>query len=170
MRFVSVSKTEHWSEHCSHEHQGVRRFYARDWVRDPAGRTRQLKCSYRYQCLHCGGYVRAVKKAEAAVQKALGAPVFDERLRARVQEEQIAGMVGIPPEGFMNTRYQQYLASSTWRQKRTLVMQRAQGVCEGCGKAEPDQVHHLTYRRLGDEMLFDLAALCRSCHERIHGI
>ncbi len=31
-----------------------------------------------------------------------------------------------------------------------------------------EDVHHLTYARLYDEMLFDLIAVCRDCHERLH--
>jgi hypothetical protein len=63
--------------------------------------------------------------------------------------------------------YDAYLASSKWRERRQLVMQRAGGMCEGCGKAPASEVHHLTYERVGDEMLFDLVAICHPCHQRI---
>jgi hypothetical protein len=32
----------------------------------------------------------------------------------------------------------------------------------------PSHVHHLNYQRLGDEMLFDLVALCEGCHQKLH--
>lgn len=40
-------------------------------------------------------------------------------------------------------------------------------LCEGCGKARATQVHHKTYRNLGDEFLFELVALCDACHKRL---
>jgi 5-methylcytosine-specific restriction endonuclease McrA len=64
--------------------------------------------------------------------------------------------------------YSAYLNSDRWREKREKVMRRANFVCEGCGNAKATDAHHLTYRRVGDEMLFDLVALCRAGHERCH--
>ena len=65
------------------------------------------------------------------------------------------------------TWYDKYLKSKVWRAKRTAVMHRAKGVCEACGEAPPQQVHHLTYDRVGREPLFDLVAVCRECHEQL---
>lgn len=48
-------------------------------------------------------------------------------------------------------------------------MQRAAHVCEGCRTARATEVHHLTYEHCGDEFLWELVAICRSCHERYHG-
>jgi len=70
----------------------------------------------------------------------------------------------------MNINYSEYLNSDQWKRKRKLVMERSNGVCEGCGVYKANQVHHLSYRRLGNEMLFDLVALCRSCHMAIHNV
>jgi 5-methylcytosine-specific restriction endonuclease McrA len=64
--------------------------------------------------------------------------------------------------------YDGYLESDEWRQRRQRVLRRAGGVCEGCGERTANQVHHLTYDRVGGEMLFDLVAVCDSCHRRIH--
>lgn len=35
--------------------------------------------------------------------------------------------------------------------------------------AAPRRSIHLTYKRLGDEMYFDLISLCWPCHNKIHG-
>lgn len=68
----------------------------------------------------------------------------------------------------MGEQYARYLLSPEWRRRRDLVMKRAGGMCEGCGVAKAAQVHHLTYCRIYEEMLFDLVAICVACHERIH--
>jgi 5-methylcytosine-specific restriction endonuclease McrA len=64
--------------------------------------------------------------------------------------------------------YEQYLASGAWKEKRRLVMLRAQGICEGCRTSPATVVHHLTYKRAMREMLFDLVAVCESCHSACH--
>lgn len=66
--------------------------------------------------------------------------------------------------------YQQYLKSSEWAERRRLVIQRAGGICEGCGRAPAIQAHHITYKHAGNEFLWELRAICRGCHERIHEV
>ncbi|MGI8399864.1 hypothetical protein ACRYWZ_26180 [Agrobacterium deltaense] len=48
------------------------------------------------------------------------------------------------------------------------MFKRSGGMCEGCGLAEAKQVHHLTYKHVGCEFLFELVAICDGCHERLH--
>jgi len=64
-------------------------------------------------------------------------------------------------------RYNAYLNSPEWREKRRRVLARSP-LCEGCGKRPSIQAHHMTYKRLGREMLFDLRAVCKHCHDEIH--
>jgi hypothetical protein len=64
--------------------------------------------------------------------------------------------------------YQDYLASPAWKQRRDLVMWRAHGICEACLSARAEEVHHLTYEHIGHEMMWELKAICRACHEKIH--
>lgn len=66
--------------------------------------------------------------------------------------------------------YLSYLRTPQWAGRREKVMRRARRVCEACGEAQADQVHHTTYLHLGNEPLWGLRAVCRKCHERIHGI
>lgn len=54
--------------------------------------------------------------------------------------------------------YGEYLQSEDWWERRNLVMERAAGRCEGCRKAEPVDVHHLTYEHVTHEFLFELVA------------
>lgn len=69
-------------------------------------------------------------------------------------------------------RYREHLASPAWRAKRQKVLERAAGLCEGCRQALPTgsavHVHHLTYEHLGDELLYELVALCVPCHQKAH--
>ena len=66
------------------------------------------------------------------------------------------------------TKYNAYLQTPQWRAIATRVLKRANGICEGCGQAGATQVHHLTYQHVFNEFLFDLVAVCRACHERLH--
>ncbi|MEI6322000.1 MAG: hypothetical protein WCP60_02710 [bacterium] len=61
-----------------------------------------------------------------------------------------------------------YLLSDKWKGICDKVMARAKMTCEGCGSKPAVQVHHLTYRRFGDEMLFDLVAVCEECRGKIN--
>lgn len=66
--------------------------------------------------------------------------------------------------------YGAYLKSPEWRALRGQVLERAASRCEDCGEAVATQVHHLSYRRVGDEQPDDLRALCNRCHDRRHGL
>jgi hypothetical protein len=63
--------------------------------------------------------------------------------------------------------YQDYKYSPAWQRLRGLVMQRAEGVCEGCAQRRCTQVRHLNWKRVGNELLFDLAAVCEECSEKM---
>ncbi|MFA6287464.1 MAG: hypothetical protein WC661_08770 [Opitutaceae bacterium] len=64
--------------------------------------------------------------------------------------------------------YDIYIVSTEWRIKRLLVLNRAKHICEGCGTATAEEVHHTTYENVGEEFLFELVALCKPCHDRFH--
>lgn len=63
-------------------------------------------------------------------------------------------------------QHAEYLLTPRWKHKCDLVKKRAGGLCEGCLEAPATEVHHLTYKHWRDELLFELVALCRDCHER----
>lgn len=77
--------------------------------------------------------------------------------------------------------YQQYLRSPQWREKRDAVLKRAGGKCEECTREYKirgkwngymvwpvQEVHHLTYERVGNENLDDLIGLCKRHHHAEH--
>lgn len=65
-------------------------------------------------------------------------------------------------------KYEKYLRSAEWKALARKVMDRADGVCEGCLDSAAQEVHHLTYDHKYKEFAFELRALCRPCHERWH--
>lgn len=67
-------------------------------------------------------------------------------------------------------KYNQHLMSEKWMLIREKVFARSKGVCEGCRERRPTAVHHLTYDHMGDELLWELVAVCRECHERAHDL
>jgi 5-methylcytosine-specific restriction endonuclease McrA len=78
-------------------------------------------------------------------------------------------MAAVDDERIEHTeRYQNYLQTPQWRLKRRLVLERSEGRCEGCRACAATEVHHLTYKHVFNELLFELVALCRECHERAH--
>lgn len=64
--------------------------------------------------------------------------------------------------------YNAYLLTPQWQAKRQLVLARDQYTCVGCGIRKAEQVHHLTYDHVGNELLFELASLCKPCHDICH--
>lgn len=68
-------------------------------------------------------------------------------------------------------RYNEYLKSAEWKHKRKSKLKQANFKCDGCGeKYGMLEVHHLTYDRVGMELLSDLAAYCINCHRIAHDL
>lgn len=64
--------------------------------------------------------------------------------------------------------YDAYLKTEEWKEIRKKVLFRAQDICEGCRENHAIHVHHLSYEHVGNEFLFELVAVCKDCHDRIH--
>jgi 5-methylcytosine-specific restriction endonuclease McrA len=72
-----------------------------------------------------------------------------------------------------------YLLSPHWIAFRKLAFEAQRrrlgyNCCEHCPQEERSkeaklQVHHLTYERLGSELLEDVIIICDGCHDKIHG-
>lgn len=155
----------------------------------PATEIRERKQSngrvyYAQQCTTCGKHLGAVGKNVIALDLRLsreGAHVYDEELQERWYEQQRAyreellerARVACDEHSMVKddewwAAYNAYLKTPEWAERRRLVLTRAMGLCEGCRKAIPFHVHHLTYEHVGDEFLFELVALCEACHQRAH--
>lgn len=133
------------------------------------------------QCLNCWEQGKTLKK-ESIPPSDLACPVlFDDEARknrndARAQEFQNAWAEARERENMeqeqaraqYTQRYHEYLETPQWKAKSAAVIRRANGVCEGCLDARATEAHHTTYEHIFNEPLFDLVALCRPCHARIH--
>ena len=64
--------------------------------------------------------------------------------------------------------YDAYLQSDEWKERRRLVFVRDNYICQGCLTCRAEQVHHLSYANVGEELLFELMSICKQCHDRIH--
>ncbi len=61
------------------------------------------------------------------------------------------------------------LAPEAYRELWLQVLKRDGWRCQGCGRTENLQVHHIEPRsRLGDDTAENLIALCVLCHQKTH--
>jgi len=75
--------------------------------------------------------------------------------------------------------YARYIKSGKWKNKAKKCKEDANFTCSDCGITQMDlhkrqlgqwlHAHHLTYKRLGDELPEDLLCLCPDCHNKRHG-
>jgi hypothetical protein len=137
--------------------------------------------AYWRQCLDCFQIVgTAVKHCDAPGD----ALPFDELARTRYWDEQVQADRSDWEQRQQQRcreaqqrdrewwdRYNDYLEGDGWQRKRDLVFardaKRCQARLDGCS-IFATQVHHLTYRHVFNEPLFDLVAVCQSCHEQLH--
>lgn len=161
----TVDEWGYWR--CKHRVTAIRRRTRKNGV-----------CAFCEQCLICGSELRAVAKGSPAVLALTKITPFDdglqdawyargEAMRAerqrKAEEERAAAQV------MWWRDYNEYLKSPAWRKKAAIVMDRAPaGLCEGCGVNLAVQVHHLSYEHVGNELLWELRAVCFACHQRIH--
>jgi hypothetical protein len=107
---------------------------------------------------NCKTCLKAIKTRQARADYAVKAEERQRLYRQRKEQENREWW----------ERYNQYLLSPEWAQRRALVMLRAGGLCEGCMIAPATQVHHLSYKHVFEEFLWELRAACNACHERAH--
>jgi len=164
-RYIN-EKIDAWKEHGD-------RFTCQHKVREL--RTRIVKGGakqYVYQCQGCGeAQMQPVARAKAYdLYDGQEPPPFDDTLPRRWDQRKSQSVAEIQSE-FTDkfwTEYSAYLQTPEWAARRRLVLERANGLCEGCRKLPATDVHHLTYEHMGEEFLFELVALCGGCHSRLH--
>jgi 5-methylcytosine-specific restriction endonuclease McrA len=136
---------------------------------------------YRMQCTACGDTARQLSKADLSFGEILDATPFDEakknayEKRRKARWEQLEQQRRAKEEfarqaenAAWRAKYDAHIQSPKWRALRAKVFRRSNGWCEGCGDRPAVEVHHLSYAHMGDEFLWELRAVCRECHERVH--
>lgn len=70
----------------------------------------------------------------------------------------------------MLSKYEEYLRSKDWSNKRLRKLEAAEGKCDICGtKNYSNDVHHIKYSKdLKTVRIWDLRVLCRRCHDAVH--
>ena len=140
-------------------------------------KLRRMSCSngttqFRKQCTQCGKGLPAISARALSRQERNLAPEFDRNLQNAVRidawNQWRASAEYNRQENWLDW-YNGYLASSVWSRRRAAVLDRSRGICEACRKARATNVHHLTYKHVGAEPLYELVAACSSCHQQIHG-
>lgn len=161
---------EHWgSRQCKHDNEKQLR---KRTVRNGA-------IQFVEQCLRCGAAATSPMAKVKAIETNGGVepPPFDDSLEVKWRKEGEDGAKKITGkydtlQDFHTAEFQNwydvYLSSDEWAYKKSKVMQRANHLCEGCGDVKAQVVHHMTYKNVGNEFLFELVALCKPCHERYH--
>ena len=132
----------------------------------------------KLQCLDCGMSVgHAIKHSAIAPNVLAEIQEFDQEFRdlmiekrsAELKEEFKAKRAQWEAEfPERHAKYIDYLNTPEWKAKRELVIDRENGICQGCRSAPIQEVHHATYKTLGNELLFQLVGLCSPCHRRAH--
>lgn len=143
---------------CPHLKREVRRRTIKD------GRQ-----TYVSQCIRCGHTSSPIKvSAVGKIGKIV--PEYDDKIqekwRALKNLAYEAAREELKPQ--LKKEYSIYLRSEKWKEIRNKIISRCKNICEVCESAPAEQVHHLTYVRLGNEELNDLLGVCGECHELIH--
>ena len=69
---------------------------------------------------------------------------------------------------FITQSYRDYIKSPRWAAKRQEAFRYYGKKCKACGKWKKTlTVHHLDYKRLGNEPMYDLMILCWDCHGKV---
>ena len=129
------------------------------------------RIAFGFQCLVCG-YYRAVKASEAVNPVPYDDTISQEFFKSqrdsyeRKRAAQERALEAEQAEWWR--RYNEHLRSDAWKALRAKVIKRESGLCQGCREQRGTQTHHLTYARVGRELLTDLVLVCDACHELAH--
>jgi 5-methylcytosine-specific restriction endonuclease McrA len=169
---VEIITTEHGTSYlnCTCDHSAIR-------IRTQSNGVQ----IYSLQCLDCGRQIKAVSKNAPEILEMPNRLPFDEDLKTRWRERQRehwekqskAQQQAREQERQQQSaewwqQYDAYLQTPAWRAKRAAVLERDDHLCQGCRKRAATQAHHLTYEHVGNELLFELVAICEMCHRVLH--
>lgn len=146
--------------------------------------TSNGKRQWRDQCITCGYMSEFLKYSHPRVMAVVHPVPLDEGLRTawrnkismevqhryavehdRTQMERLRELDERTTAWW--AEYNRYLQSGDWQARRRMVLERDSYLCQSCRQARATQAHHLTYDHGFDAPLFELVAVCQSCHERI---
>lgn len=126
-----------------------------------------------FQCHVCGRAGSPLPYLHDVVQRRPAkTPAFDDTIAAHYLESrrELAQQEREKGDQERQQEYDAYITSDAWHRRRTAVLmrdgRRCQARLDGC-EGVAIQAHHLTYKHFGNEPLFDLIAVCPTCHDQI---
>lgn len=98
----------------------------------------------------------------------LETPSQRERRRKKAASKALSGSK--PRRSTRGEKYDVYIASDVWAQRRREYFKTHEKKCTGCETTLDITLHHRTYVRsgAGRELDSDLTPVCRACHSAIH--
>ena len=133
------------------------------------------KC-VRIQCWNCGGCLEMNKPLSKAEFGERTTGEFSKenflKWKSKKQSEENEIYKFTSYINFTNSNYyihRTHLQSVYWNNIRLLVLERDKNTCQLCKTEEAKDVHHLTYKNLGNETIDELISYCRACHDKVHG-
>lgn len=129
-----------------------------------------------YQCKNCSGSDRTKKLSQKKYSKDIDSE-FDYdgfenwKLERENEKKKIYNLI-IKESNYLNSnkyKYYKYLESNEWKAIRNDRMKMDNYLCQECRNAKADEVHHITYNRIFEEILEDLISVCKPCHKKLHG-
>ena len=135
---------------------------------------------YGRQCLQCGQLI--LQKKASITANLAEIPEIDKEIQEK-HKKYLDGLYKhkvnvdnliyqIEAKINRETNLAEYYSSEAWATKRKYRLRLNQklfnGLCEICFSAPATHIHHLTYERLHREYIFDLGAICESCHQDQH--
>jgi len=132
------------------------------------------------QCQSCGkSLTGALRRAEFYTWQDF--PAWDEEIRTTWDEGQRAQHIEYAQDinaarerraadaAVRRAEYSRWLLTSPeWRTLRDRVWRRAGGTCEACLANRAGDIHHVTYALGRLPPAWELRAVCRQCHDRLH--
>ncbi|HSG61647.1 MAG TPA: hypothetical protein VLA24_09460 [Pseudomonadales bacterium] len=139
----------------------------------------------RIQCLDCGESQGEKKKANYNITELSN---WNEELKKQSRDKRRQRAQELHNQQFLQREqllqheqlletvewwksYSQYLQTTEWHTIRRLVLDRDSHICQACLRNKAAHVHHLSYtlyNQIGRSAAFELVAICRPCHEKIH--
>ncbi len=92
-----------------------------------------------------------------------------ERTYKTSPQDDSAHTIPVSPKELRALPYKQYLRTPHWKGRREAKLRSVGHRCQFCNRGPHNlDVHHRTYKRLGEELDQDLTVLCRACHTNFH--
>jgi 5-methylcytosine-specific restriction endonuclease McrA len=132
-------------------------------VRDRRDLMRLVRALRDISCARAGDPGDVTLLCDSCTELRLQLHNEEQRLRRLAQQARTAQLRKMP--------FAEYRKQPEWQVRRVQALTRARFRCQmGSSRDAPLDVHHNSYQNYGDEKPEDLVVLCRSCHQKFHGV